>query len=312
MREQDIAILGVCRFSMLGRGDWKAYRNKSDDQLEQIYEEKSTELFAAERMQARLATFEHLTLASMRAHADQGFRFLVLSSDRMPEPYRGQLERICAAVPQVELRFVAPMHVSEAITMLAAELAVNLPDTVQFRLDDDDCVARDFIRRLRRHAAGLWRNAHFAVSFSSLYYCVTDGPTEGIYNWYSPFFSAGAALRHSTRTVFDYGHYKIPQHLVSVTDPHFPCIVTHRGDNDTPRHEAQTLRKRGMTPASETDLRRARERHFSYLGAEGLALCTFDKFLDASAEPDDFMSPDEQAERDDVEDGKLDDVKDVA
>lgn len=298
MREQDIAILGVCRFSMLGRGDWKAYRNKTDDQLETIYEEKAAELFAPERMQARLATFEHLTLASMRAQSDPNFRFLVVSSDRMPQKYRAQLERICAEVEQVELRFVAPMHVSDAITLLAPELGVELPDTVQFRLDDDDCVSKDFIRRLRRHASGLWRNAHFAVSFSSLYYCVTDGVTEGIYNWYSPFFSAGAAVRHSTRTVFDYGHYKIPQHLVSVTDPHFPCIVTHRGDNDTPRHEAQTLRKRGMSLASETDVRRVHERHFSYLGPEELALSTFDKFVGGGFA--EFVSPDEQLDAKDV------------
>ena len=26
MDEKDIQILGVCRFSMLGRGDWKAYK----------------------------------------------------------------------------------------------------------------------------------------------------------------------------------------------------------------------------------------------------------------------------------------------
>lgn len=264
---------------MLGRGDWKAYRNQSDDGLEAIYQAKAVELFAPERMEARLATFEHLTLASMRAQSDQNFRFLVLSSDRMPQVYRRRLEQICAGVAQVELRFVAPMHVSDAIQALAPELGVDLPDTVQFRLDDDDCVSKDFIRRLRRHASGLWRNAHFAVSFSSLYYCVTDGPTEGIYNWYSPFFSAGAAVRHSTRTVFDYGHYKIPQHLVSITDPHFPSIVTHRGDNDTPRHEAMTLRKRGMSIAPDSDVLRAWQRHFSYLSPEGLALSTFAKFV---------------------------------
>lgn len=283
MKEQDIAILGVCRFSMLGRGDWKAYRNQTDDALEAIYAEKATELFAAERMEARLATFEHLTLAAMAAQSDQRFQFLVIASDRMPAEYQRRLAEVCGRVEQVVLRFVAPMHVSEAITLVAAELDLVLPDTVQFRLDDDDCVSRDFIRRLRRHAAGMWRNAHFAVSFPSIYYCVTDGPTEGIYNWYSPFFSAGAAVRHSSRTVFDYGHYKIPQHLVSVTDPHFPCIVTHRGDNDTPRHEAQILRKRGMSIAAQDHVQRAFDRHFGYLGPEGLSLSTFDRFVDPDA-----------------------------
>ncbi|WJS83690.1 glycosyltransferase [Paracoccus sp. TOH] len=296
MKEQDISILGICRFSMLGRGDWKAYRNKSEDQLEAIYEEKAAELFAPDRMESRLATFEHLTLASMRAQSDPNFRFLVISSDRMPEEYRRRLEAICQPVDQVVLRFLPPLHVSGAVTGIAAELEIDLPNTVQFRLDDDDCVAKDFIRRLRRHAAGMWRNAHFAVSFSSLYYCVTDGPTEGIYNWYSPFFSAGAAVRHSSRTVFDYGHFKIPQHLVAVTDPHFPSIVTHRGDNDTPRHEAQILRKRGMVRASEQDVRRAWERHFDYLGPEGLALSTFAKVVGKKPAAEFVGLEDEKAE----------------
>lgn len=281
---------------MLGRGDWKAYRNKSEDQLEAIYEEKAAELFAPDRMESRLATFEHLTLASMRAQSDPNFRFLVISSDRMPEEYRRRLEAICQPVDQVVLRFLPPLHVSGAVTGIAAELEIDLPNTVQFRLDDDDCVAKDFIRRLRRHAAGMWRNAHFAVSFSSLYYCVTDGPTEGIYNWYSPFFSAGAAVRHSSRTVFDYGHFKIPQHLVAVTDPHFPSIVTHRGDNDTPRHEAQILRKRGMVRASEQDVRRAWERHFDYLGPEGLALSTFAKVVGKNPAAEFVGLEDEKAE----------------
>ncbi|HRM73090.1 MAG: hypothetical protein KBG46_05645 [Paracoccus sp.] len=280
MKEQDIPILGVCRFSMLGRGDWKAYRNKADDQLEDIYRQKADELFTAERMTARLATFEHLTLKSLRNQSDPEFRLLVVSSDRMPIEYRQRLTEICAATPQVILKFVPPQHITDIIRAVIAEYELNFPDVVQFRLDDDDCVSKDYIRRLRRHAACMWRNAHFAISFPSLYYCVTDGPTEGIYNWHSPFFSAGTAVRHSSRTVFDYGHYKIPQHLVAVTDPHFPCIVTHRGDNDTPRHAADTLRKRGMSQAPVNDVRRALERHFPYLEKEGLELATLTRFVE--------------------------------
>ncbi len=272
MDEKDIQILGVCRFSMLGRGDWKAYKGKSDDELAAIYEQKADELFEVSRMEHRLATFEHLTLASMQAQSDQNFSFLVVSSDRMPIEYRRRLEKMCEGRKQIVLRFVAPMHISEAIRQYAAEVEIDLADIVQFRLDDDDCVSRDYIRRLRRHAAGMWRNSNFAVSFPSIFYCVTDGPTGGIYNWYSPFFSAGAAVRHSSRTVFDFGHYKIPQHLVAVTDPHFPCIVTHAGDNDTPRHEAKILRKRGMSVADERSVMRSIGRHFGFLGEDGLRL----------------------------------------
>lgn len=279
MNDRDVSILGVCRFSMLGRGDWKAYRNQPDDALQAIYRDQAQILFTPERLEARLATFRHLTLQSLAHQTDPDFRLLVVSSDRMPEKYRARLQEMCGSVDQVVLRFLPPIHVSEAIVQVAADIGLPLPDTVQFRLDDDDCVSRDYIRRLRRHAASLWRNAHFAVSFPSHFYCVTDGPTEGIYDWFSPFFSAGAAIRHSSRTIFDYGHYAIPTRLVAVTDPHFPNIVTHRGDNDTPRHAPEILRKRGMRPASRAEVERALERHFDYLTPEGMALCSFDRML---------------------------------
>lgn len=279
MNDRDVKILGVCRFSMLGRGDWKAYRNQPDEALEAIYLNQAKDLFAPERLEARLATFEHLTLRSLANQGDADFRFLVVSSDRMPDQYRARLEAICQNVEQVILRFLPPTHISDAIQQVSADVGLDLADTVQFRLDDDDCVSRDYIRRLRRHAASMWRNAHFAVSFPSIFYCISDGPTEGIYNWYSPFFSAGAAIRHSSRTIFDYGHYAIPTRLVAVTDPHFPNIVTHRGDNDTPRHAPEILRKRGMSRASRSDVERAVERHFSYLTDAGMELCSFDRML---------------------------------
>lgn len=277
MKEQDIKILGICRFSMLGRGDWKAYRNRTDDELESIYEEKAKELFAPERLEARLETFEHLTLASMRGQGDPNFTFLVVSSDRMPQKYRDRLSALCASVPQVVLRFVPPMHISQVVRDYFVETETDMADVMQFRLDDDDCLSRDYIRRLRRHGAGMWRNAHFAVSFPSIYYCITDGPTEGIYRWFSPFFSAGACVRHSSRTVFDFGHYKIQENFVAVTDPHFPCIVTHRGDNDTPRHAPEILRKRGMSKAEDDQILTSIKRHFDFLTIDGMRMSTFDR-----------------------------------
>lgn len=103
----------------------------------------------------------------------------------MPEKYRRQLADICAADKRVILKFVPPMHISDAIRMVAEEQDWSLPNSVQFRLDDDDCVSKEYIRRLRRHASGMWRNGNFGISFSQQYYCITDGPTEGIYDWYS-------------------------------------------------------------------------------------------------------------------------------
>lgn len=285
MKERDISILGVCRFSMLGRGDWKAYRNQPDEALEAIYADKARELFAPERIEARLATFEQLTLQSLRHQSDPDFKLMVVSSDRMPQAYCDRLREICAGIDQVILRFMPPMHISDAMRQIATETDLDLPNTMQFRLDDDDCVSKDYVRRLRRHAAGMWRNANFGVSFPSQFYCVLDGETEGIYNWFSPFFSAGACIRHASKTIFDYGHYQIQTRLVAITDPHFPNIVTHRGDNDTPRHAPEILQKRGMRRAPRSDIQRAYERHFNYLTPEGLSLCSFDKVVSVASSP---------------------------
>ncbi|WCR18530.1 glycosyltransferase [Paracoccus alcaliphilus] len=56
-------IVGICRFSLLGRGDWKVYQGKPDSEVEAIAAEQARKLFAPERMEQRLAAFEHLTLA---------------------------------------------------------------------------------------------------------------------------------------------------------------------------------------------------------------------------------------------------------
>lgn len=272
MNEQAMEILGVCRFSMLGRGDWKAYRNKTDDELEATYLERGKELFAPERIEHRLASFEHLTLNSLRNQTDSNFRFLVVSSDRMPEEYRVRLQAICESCPQVVLMFTEPMHITDVVRQYIDRSGLNLRDCVQFRLDDDDCVSRDYIRVLRRHAQAMWGNGAFAVSFPSILYCVTDGPTEGVYEWFNPFLGAGVAVRHPGKTVFEFAHYRIPQRMIAVTDPGVPCIVTHAGDNDTPRHEPHILRKRGMEIANEERLARTIAKHFGFLSEEGLQL----------------------------------------
>lgn len=56
-------IVGICRYSLLGRGDWHAYRGKTDAEVEAVAKEQAKLLFAKDRMNARLESFEHLTLA---------------------------------------------------------------------------------------------------------------------------------------------------------------------------------------------------------------------------------------------------------
>ena len=263
-------IIGICRFSMIGRGDWKAYRNVDESELEPIYAQKERELFEDVRMAARFQTFEHLTLAALDSQREQNFKLLVISSDRMPQHYQNRLRDLCATRPYILLRFVSPMHVADAQLQILDEIGLELSDCLQFRLDDDDCLSSDYIRKLRKHGATLWK-AHgaFAVSFPNVIYSVIDGPTQGVYRWFNPFLGVGLAVRHPRRSVFGFAHYRIPSLMVALTDPSVPSIVTHYGMNDTPRHAKEILAKRGMKKAPRQDLERLLERHFGFLTSEG-------------------------------------------
>lgn len=265
-----VNIIGICRFSMIGRGDWKAFRKVDESAYEKIFKDKEVELFEARRMEVRLNVFEHVTLASLDAQSDPNFRFLVVSSDRMPAEYQERLSRLCEARPYVVLKFVAPMHISDAVQGILAEMDLPLGECLQFRLDDDDCVSMDYVRKLRKNG-DLIRQGHsaFAVSFPNVIYSVIDGDTKGLYRWFNPFLGIGVAVCHPTRTVFGFAHYKIPTLLVALTDPSVPSIVTHYGLNDTPRHEAAILRKRGMVKTDLADLEKLINRHFPFLDDEG-------------------------------------------
>ena len=98
-------IVGLCRFSLVGRGDWRATRKKSPAEIGTMATDRAGMLFAPDRMEARFATFEHLTLASLKAQTDGDFTFVVLASSLMPEAWQDRLEALCASVPQVTLRY---------------------------------------------------------------------------------------------------------------------------------------------------------------------------------------------------------------
>ena len=237
----EVEIVGICRFAMIGVGDWKAFRKRDENtDLEAIYAEQRERMFNEDRLKERLYTFEHITLKSLSAQTDHRFKFVVFISEELPEWVWLRFQTFEAEFPFLSVWTVPPMHISEAIRTLKLG-----PKVVQFRLDDDDAVAMNYIEKLRQT---MWANPEPVLAYchSTQIYCITDGPTAGYYEWYSPFFSAGLAIRHPKKTVYDFAHYKVPTRMKAIMDPTSANIVMHLGNNDTPRHEAQILRKRGM------------------------------------------------------------------
>lgn len=279
-----VNIVGICRFSMLGRGDWLPYRGVKEADLEPIYATQAQKLFTPERMEARLASFEHLTVQSLRNQTDKDFTFLVVSSDRMPEPYKERLRAICGGVEQIKLRFSPPAPISAVLSEMLDELGIHSPDSLQFRLDDDDCVSQHFIGQMRRHANSLWDVANFGISLSNHFYCILNGPARGVYKWNCAFLGTGSAVRTRNHSIFSFGHFAIPRRMVCITDPFFPNIITHNVGNDTATPPEATLKQRGMTRVEPKELALTIRRNFGFLDKSGLALCGFDRALETASE----------------------------
>lgn len=263
-------IVGLCRFSLLGRGDWKDTRRLTSAEFQALAGDRARALFDPRRMDARLATFEHLTLASLKAQTNPDFTFVVLASSLMPEVYQDRLEALCAQVPQVVLRYFPLTPTPRAQELAFEELAIRFRGTLQFRLDDDDCVCADYIEAMQAHVLPrLNKNDAFAASLTGVMFSVLHGQAPRVYDWPVAFFSAGAALHHPKRSIFRYGHYALPQRFPHLTLPRGMSLVTHDGTNDTDLPSDVRKQRRGMSEMSRDEIRAISERYFPFLTETG-------------------------------------------
>lgn len=271
-----MAIVGICRFSLVGRGDWREFRGKDGAEVEAIARERAARLFTPERMAARLASFEALTLASLRAQTDQDFRFIVLASELMPAEYRDRLQRMCDAVPQVVLRFFPIINTNLAQRAVFRELRIAYPQVVQFRLDDDDCLCHDFIAVMKAHtAAPLADEGIFVASVADVMYAVIGGPLAGVYHWPVEFMSIGAAIRHPSKSIYEFGHFGMATRFPKVVIGGRLTLGTHNGTNDTELTPAM-IKRRGMVPMDPAAVAAAVERHFPFLTPEAWRIAGLD------------------------------------
>lgn len=264
-------IVGICRYSLLGRGDWHAYRGKTDAEVEAVAKEQAKLLFAKDRMNARLESFEHLTLASLRAQTDQDYTFIVLASEMMPKIYRDKLLSLCKDMPNVLVRFFPLSNAIEAQAKVYTELGLTYRDTVQFRLDDDDCLCRTFIQMLRYHAEKFDEPLPFAISVSSFLYAVSGGSGKGVYDWQTPFLGAGAAVWHPHKSIYAFGHFALGVRFpYSIIEGH-QALVTNTGLNDT-EATAEKIMKAGMIRLNTEQIMEDIDRDFPFLSQKAFEI----------------------------------------
>ena len=213
-------VIGICRFSYPAIGGFQVEHTTP--------EERAAFLYDPERMEERFRYFEAFTLPSIRAQTDPDFTFLIVVGTDLPDVWGNRLWHLTETIPQVRIQEHPPGPHRQVMKRAIQSVRIAGQATLEFRLDDDDAVACDFVARLRvkaqeRHAT-LIGNRHIALDFNNGY-IATPGP-DGIAArpTDAPFMTAGLAVAFeagSPVTVMNFSHVKLAQFMTcfSIADP---------------------------------------------------------------------------------------------
>lgn len=223
-------VIGLCRFSYPAVGGFQVDFDS--------FERKIDYLYAPARMNARFATFETMTLPPLRAQTDPDFTFVVVIGDNLPIPYRTRLESLLQDMPQAVIQAHPPLpHRQIMKQIINAARVDSQASCLQFRMDDDDAVAVDFVARLRQAAGDLTslalREPLIAIDFNRGL-VVRPGP-KGVaaQETVTPYQTAGLGMMvapNSRQTIMNFAHHKLAEHMPTITFT--DTVMMLRGHND--------------------------------------------------------------------------------
>lgn len=223
-------VIGLCRFSYPAIGGFQVDFDDFQDKLDYLY--------APARMEERFATFETITLPPLRAQTDPRFTFLVVIGDSLPDHYRTRLEALLADMPQAVIQSHPPEQHRQIMKRIIN--AMRLDDgnaCLQFRMDDDDAVAVDFVDRLRQVSDDIEdlaeRNDLLAIDFNRGFIVRPGAQGVAALETAVPYQTAGLAMRVAPsvrQTIMNFAHHKLGERMTTITLT--DKVMMLRGHND--------------------------------------------------------------------------------
>ena len=236
-------VIGICRFSYPGEGGFQVEHASLSDRMAHLY--------APARLEERFATFETMMLPPLKAQTDPEFTLLIVIGDSLPAPYRDRLEAAVADMPQAIVTARPPGPHRKV--MQAAINEVREPTDMaclQFRMDDDDAVAVDYVARLREtaHELGAFalKERHVAIDFNQGFLARPSAKGLAVAPTQAPYFTAALALMirgDLDLSVMNFSHVKLPQKMPTVTLTGEDMLI--RGFND---HNDSRMRRAAKGP----------------------------------------------------------------
>lgn len=257
--DQKTIMVGLLRFSVLT----PTYYTERFEALEEIAEH----LFSPQRMGLRFHLFENLCLPSLVRQSDPDFQCVVLTARSMPAQYRDRLQNLLDPLPNVHYRAVEPdIHYQLLKAGYNSLPTGDATHRILFRLDDDDAVDLNFVKRTKRLAAVLKkmhrRDKPTIIAYNRGYYVrIQNGENEVFDACERAPLSTGAALLAPVdypRNPYRFNHRAFGQHFNVYSDISTPGFIrTIHEDNKSSPTQMGLTRKQ-----DPTEMARHISRHF--------------------------------------------------
>ncbi|EBA18456.1 hypothetical protein RSK20926_12074 [Roseobacter sp. SK209-2-6] len=252
-------VIGLCRFSYVGYGGYKI--------THESLEERRAFLYAPERLEERFRLFETVCLPSVLGQTDQDFQLHVVIGECFPERYQERLLELTEDLPNVAISLQPPeRHRRQMIRVLNAAREDPSEPCIQFRLDDDDAMAVDFIARLKQAAKDLkpiWQGYPLTtIDFNRGY--IYRATAQGLQIAPDREICLALALGvivpgGSDRTIMHQGHHLLWQESPTLTFPDQDMYLRgYNGFNDS-RSKGRG-KKVPLMPMSENEAEHIRQR----------------------------------------------------
>jgi hypothetical protein len=235
-------LIGLCRFSYPAFGGFQVEHDNIVDRIAYLY--------GSARMEERFALMEVVALPGIKAQTNPDFEFIIVIGDQLPSSYRERLHDITAGIRQVRIVEEPPRPQREVMKEILNKARKDPSEPcLQFRLDDDDAIAVDFIERLRAASqdAKSLTAQHKAVNFDwSKGFVAAFGP-EGISSAeiYRPLYPAAMGMQvrgNCALTIMNFAHEKIARFMPSISyaEPHM-FVRSHNASNDSRQKKAKEV-----------------------------------------------------------------------
>jgi len=232
-----VQALGLCRWNYPSAPG--AFQRDAKGGLAAI----RADLYDPARLELRLFYLEHVVLPPLRAQTDPDFTVILLMGDRLPGEARARVLNLIADIPQIRPVFAPEGQPHQEICRRVMQQARegDARAVAEFRIDDDDAVAVDFIERTRdmfTRIKALFRSGgKLALDFNRGYILRTEHDGIILQPVTTRYWTPALVVYQrpqSDQSLLDFNHAQMWKRIPTVTFPKVPMYLRGaHGGNDS-------------------------------------------------------------------------------